>query len=60
MQVGHDVDAGEVRVGLAICDPDERVAVPMEIVPASAAARAMPASPSGCAMRWIATGAKND
>lgn len=31
------VDAGEVRVGLAICDPDERIAVPLEIVPASAA-----------------------
>ncbi len=31
------VDAGEARVGLAICDPDERIAVPLEIVPASAA-----------------------
>ena len=31
------VDPGERRVGLAICDPDERVAVPLEIVPASAA-----------------------
>lgn len=31
------VDTGEARVGLAICDPDERVAVPLEIVPANAA-----------------------
>ena len=31
------VDAGEARVGLAICDPEERVAVPLEIVPARAA-----------------------
>ncbi|TAK76180.1 MAG: Holliday junction resolvase RuvX [Dehalococcoidia bacterium] len=31
------VDAGTVRVGLAICDREERVAVPLEIVPASAA-----------------------
>lgn len=31
------VDAGTVRVGLAICDPEERLAVPLEIVAASAA-----------------------
>lgn len=31
------VDAGTVRVGLAICDPEERVAVPLEVVAASAA-----------------------
>ena len=31
------VDPGSVRVGLAACDPEERVAVPIEIVPASAA-----------------------
>ena len=31
------VDAGTVRVGLAICDPDERLAIPLEIVSASAA-----------------------
>lgn len=31
------VDAGTVRVGLAICDPEERLAVPLEIVTASAA-----------------------
>ena len=31
------VDPGEARVGLAICDPEERVAVPLEVVPASAA-----------------------
>ncbi|MSQ30602.1 MAG: Holliday junction resolvase RuvX [Dehalococcoidia bacterium] len=31
------VDAGTVRVGLAICDPEERIAVPLEIVPASVA-----------------------
>ena len=31
------VDSGSVRVGLAACDPEERVAVPIEIVPASAA-----------------------
>lgn len=31
------VDAGTVRVGLAICDAEERLAVPLEIVTASAA-----------------------
>lgn len=31
------VDAGSVRVGIAACDPEERVAVPLEVVPASAA-----------------------
>ena len=31
------VDAGLARVGLAISDPDERFAVPLEIVPAAAA-----------------------
>jgi putative Holliday junction resolvase len=31
------IDPGEARVGLAVCDPDERVAVPLEVVPASAA-----------------------
>lgn len=31
------VDPGEARVGLAICDAEERVAVPLEVVPASAA-----------------------
>lgn len=31
------VDPGSVRVGLAACDPEERVAVPIEIVPATAA-----------------------
>lgn len=31
------VDAGTVRVGLAICDAEERLAVPLEIVSASAA-----------------------
>ena len=31
------VDPGGARVGLAICDPEERVAVPLEVVPASAA-----------------------
>ncbi|MDA0366482.1 MAG: Holliday junction resolvase RuvX [Chloroflexi bacterium] len=31
------VDFGEIRVGLAICDPDERIAVPLEVVAASAA-----------------------
>jgi putative pre-16S rRNA nuclease len=31
------VDPGEARVGLAICDPDELIAVPLEVVPASAA-----------------------
>ena len=35
------VDPGEARVGLAICDPDERVAVPLEVVPASAAVPAI-------------------
>jgi len=31
------VDAGMARVGLAICDPDERIAVPLEVVPANVA-----------------------
>lgn len=31
------VDFGEIRVGLAISDPDERVAVPLEVVASSAA-----------------------
>ena len=31
------VDPGGERVGLAICDDDERLAVPLEVVPASAA-----------------------
>lgn len=31
------VDPGSVRVGIAACDPEERVAVPIEIVPANAA-----------------------
>ena len=31
------IDPGEVRVGIAACDPEERIAVPVEIVPASAA-----------------------
>ena len=31
------VDWGGARVGIAACDPEERVAAPMEIVPASAA-----------------------
>lgn len=31
------IDPGEARVGLAICDPEERVSVPLEVVPASAA-----------------------
>jgi putative Holliday junction resolvase len=31
------VDAGMARVGLAICDPDERLAVPLEVVPAGVA-----------------------
>lgn len=35
------VDPGTVRVGLAICDDQERLAVPLEIVPASAAVPAI-------------------
>jgi putative holliday junction resolvase len=35
------VDPGTVRVGIAICDEDERVAVPLEIVPASVAVPAL-------------------
>lgn len=31
------VDYGEARVGIAACDPEERVAVPLEVVPANAA-----------------------
>jgi putative Holliday junction resolvase len=35
------VDPGERRVGIAACDPDERIAVPIEIVSASAAVPAI-------------------
>jgi putative Holliday junction resolvase len=35
------VDPGGARVGIAICDEHERVAVPVEIVPASAAVPAI-------------------
>jgi len=35
------VDPGAARVGLAICDEDERLAVPLEVVPASAAVPAI-------------------
>ncbi len=31
------MDAGEARVGIAISDPDGRFAIPLEVVPASAA-----------------------
>ena len=31
------IDPGEARIGIAACDPDERVAVPIEVVPAAAA-----------------------
>jgi putative pre-16S rRNA nuclease len=31
------IDPGEARVGIAACDPEERVAVALEVVPASAA-----------------------
>lgn len=31
------IDPGEVRIGIAACDPDERIAVPIEVVPAAAA-----------------------
>lgn len=31
------IDPGGARVGIAACDEDERVAVPIEVVPASAA-----------------------
>lgn len=31
------IDAGTVRAGFAICDPDERVVVPLDIVPAGVA-----------------------
>lgn len=31
------IDPGAARVGFAICDPDERVAVPLEVVPAGVA-----------------------
>lgn len=30
------VDPGSRRVGIAVCDPEERIAVPVEVVPASA------------------------
>jgi len=35
------VDPGGARVGIAACDEDERVAVPLEVVPASAAVPAI-------------------
>jgi putative Holliday junction resolvase len=35
------VDPGTVRVGIAICDEEERIAVPLEIVPASVAVPAL-------------------
>ncbi len=35
------VDPGRVRVGIAICDDEERVAVPLEVVPASVAVPAI-------------------
>ena len=38
------VDPGGERVGLAICDDDERLAVPLEVVPASAALPAVRAT----------------
>jgi putative Holliday junction resolvase len=31
------VDPGSVRVGIAACDPEERIAVPLEVVPGAAA-----------------------
>lgn len=31
------IDAGTARVGFAICDPDERVVVPLDVVPAGVA-----------------------
>ena len=35
------VDPGRTRVGIAICDDEERIAVPVEIVPASVAVPAI-------------------
>jgi len=35
------VDPGEARVGIAACDPEERIAVPIEVVPASVAVPAL-------------------
>lgn len=35
------VDPGTVRVGIAICDDQERIAVPLEIVPANVAVPAL-------------------
>ncbi|MDP6605046.1 MAG: Holliday junction resolvase RuvX [Dehalococcoidia bacterium] len=35
------VDPGTQRVGIAVCDPEERVAVPVEVVPTSAAVPAV-------------------
>lgn len=35
------VDPGTRRVGIAVCDPEERIAVPVEVVPASAAVPAV-------------------
>src|SRR5438132_2185848 len=35
------VDPGRARVGIAICDEEERIAVPVEVVPASVAVPAI-------------------
>ena len=35
------VDPGGARVGIAVCDDDERIAVPVEVVPASVAVPAI-------------------
>ncbi|MSQ36257.1 MAG: Holliday junction resolvase RuvX [Dehalococcoidia bacterium] len=35
------IDPGAARVGIAICDDEERIAVPLEVVPASAAVPAI-------------------
>ena len=35
------VDPGGARVGIAVCDDEERIAVPVEVVPASAAVPAI-------------------
>ncbi|RLT35071.1 MAG: Holliday junction resolvase RuvX [Chloroflexi bacterium] len=50
------VDAGTVRVGLAICDPEERLAVPLEIVSASAAYPAIRAIATREAVEGIVMG----
>ncbi|MEX1021968.1 MAG: RuvX/YqgF family protein [Dehalococcoidia bacterium] len=50
------VDPGEARVGLAISDPDARYALPLEVVPASAAFPAIRAIVAREGIRGVVVG----